>query len=114
MQSKNPDMTIRIRMQADAFVNKSFPEAMGMIDTDKSLRNFERMLEVELAEMYPGAEIEVNVGDFPITTIHLNHEDISSTSQGDAMRVYGGIRYAIDKLFFYGQFWEDKKLVQGS
>ena len=102
-------MTIEIWTEAEGFVNKSFPEATAAIDLELSLRNFERMLEAELNKAYPSADITVFVANFRGTTIYLNHEDIASTDQPDAISVYTNIRYAMDKLFFYGRFWEDKQ-----
>jgi len=102
-------MTIEIWTEADAFLNKCFPEAMGSVDLEKSYRNFERMLEAELTRFYPAAEITVHVADSRGTIIHLDQQDITASTQGHAMSVYANVRVAMDKLFFYGQFWEDKR-----
>jgi hypothetical protein len=102
-------MTIEIRTEAEGFINKSFPEATADIDLELSLRNFEQLLKTELNKVYPTADIAVRVTNSRGTTIYLNHEDIASTDQPDAIGVYTNIRYAMDKLFFYGRFWEDKQ-----
>ena len=102
-------MIIEIWIKAEEFVNKSFPEAMAAVDLQRSLRTFERMLEGELKKAHPFADIAVRVTDLRGTTFFLNHEDMASTEQPDAVSVYGDIRYAMDKLFFYGLFWQDKQ-----
>lgn len=108
------EMTIEIRARAKDFVNTSFPEALGAIDLDRSCRNFERMLESELIRIYPSAEITVHVADTPETIIYLDDEDVATSDNPEASGVHISVRYAMDKLFFYGRFWEDARLSKDS
>ncbi len=100
-------MTIEIWIRAKDFMNTSFPEALGAIDLERSCRNFERMLEMELARTYPAAEITAHVADSPGLTIYLDDEDIATSTGAEASGIYTNVRSAMDKLFFYGLFWED-------
>jgi len=102
-------MTIEIWAAAGDFINKHFPEATGETDLEKSHRNFERMLEDELTKTYPFAEVTVRVVESGKTAIYLDSKDIGLTDEQSAANVHANIRSAMDKLFFYGRFWEDKR-----
>ena len=102
-------MTIEVLAPAGDFTNTSFPETVGSIDLEGSCGNFERMLETDLRKMYPAAEVSVRVLDCAGLVIRVDHEDVSSSSCPDALRVHVNVRITMDKLFFYGLFWEDRQ-----
>jgi len=106
-------MTIEIWTEAGQFINKSYPDAMRRIDLPRSYRNFEKMLEEELRRTYPAAEVSVRVVDSDRTILRVDGDDITVSSRPDAMSFYVNIRSAIDKLFFYGWFWEGKRTDAG-
>ena len=101
-------MKLEIWTDVNAFVSTIFPDTMEEVDLVKSFRNFERLLEEELKRTYPTAEIVVRVFDLRGTTILLDGQNITSSLRQNATSIYANVRTAMDKLFFYGQFWEDK------
>jgi hypothetical protein len=102
-------MLIELCVDSRQFVNPNFPEATADIDLDTSLRIFAQLLETEMKRMYPTAELSITVSGSCETFLRFNHEDIATTDQPEARIVYADAQYAMDKLFFFGAFWVDKK-----
>ena len=106
-------MTTGLAMDAPEFTNRDFPERVSGIDLDASCRQFARTLEADLRKLYPDAEIVVRIVESGRAGVFPDREDVGLSGRPEARNLYVAVRYAVDRLFFCGEFWTDRSSARG-
>jgi len=109
LDSSRRPMTIDISVPCDLFANRLFSERDTRLDLQASSSNFAHMLESGIAERCPGSEVTVRLTQEGPLRIALDGTEIGLNDSPSADRTYVVIRMEMDKLFFYGQFWVDRR-----